>query len=229
MKINIPKKYSVRSIDNEQCKEWIIYKHYAKRIPPIEYAFGLFNDFNILSGIVTYSTPISTHLRSCFGNRYKLMELNRLVINEGLGKNVLSFFVSQSLKMLPKPLVIVSYSDTAQNHNGYIYQATNFIYTGLSLPKKDYYVEGMEKLHNGTIMDMSRGKDNRVEWLKEKFGDKLYMKERDRKHRYFFFLGNKRDKKEMMSILPYEIKSYPKGENQRYNASYQPTVQIPLF
>ena len=96
---------------------------------------------------------------------------------------------------MPKPCVIVSYADTSQNHHGYIYQATNFYYTGLSAKFNDYYVKGMEHLHNGTIMDMSRGQENRVEWLRNKFGDNLIMIERPRKHRYFYFVGSKTDKK----------------------------------
>lgn len=204
-----------------------MFKHYAKRIPPIEFAFGLFDDLKMV-GVCTYSTPISHTLRTLFDG-FKLMELNRLVTNDGLPKNSTSFFVSQTLKMLPNPLVIVSYADTSQHHHGYIYQATNFIYTGLSAKFNDYYVKGMEHLHNGTIMDMSRGQDNRVEWLREKFGDDLYMRERPRKHRYFYFVGNKRDKRKMMSQLPYEIQPYPKGDNKRYDASYQPNTQIQLF
>lgn len=221
--------YTVKPIDSFQCKEWCIYKHYAKRLPPIEHAFGLFNSGGVLQGIVTYGTPVSSTLRDLWQNKYKLMELNRLVINEGLEKNVLSYFVAASLKQLPKPLVLVSYADTSKSHHGYIYQATNWLYTGLSIPFKDYYVEGMEHLHNGTIMDMSRGKENRVEWLREKFGDKLIMIERPQKHRYFYFIGNKREVKEMNKMLPYKVQPYPKGDNVRYDASYKPTVQTTLF
>ena len=187
--MSIKEKYQVKSIESYLCKEWCLKKHYAKRLPPIEFAFGLFNLDNILVGIVTYGTPVSSGLR----------ELNRLVINEGLEKNLLSYLVSQSLNMLPKPLVLVSYADTSQNHHGYIYQATNWLYTGLSLPFKDYYIKGMEHLHNGTIMDMSRGQENRVEWLRNKFGDDLIMIERPRKHRYFIFRGNKYDQKKISS------------------------------
>ena len=225
----IKEKYLVRSIDNFECKEWLMYKHYAKRIPPIEYAFGLFDNLGISQGIVTYGTPVANSLREIFYPKYKLMELNRLVINEGLEKNVLSFLVSQSLKMLPKPLSIVSYADTSQNHHGYIYQATNWIYTGLSAEFKDYMVKGMEHLHGASIFDLSRGQENRVEWLKQKFGDKLYMKDRPRKHRYFIFIGNKKDCKKMKQMLPYKIEPYPKGNNVRYDASYKPSTQTKLF
>jgi len=226
---SIKEKYQVKSIDNYICKEWCLKKHYAKRMPPIEYAFGLFNDQNIICGIITYGTPVSSTLRDLWQNEYKLIELNRLVINEGLEKNVLSFLVSQSLKKLPKPLVIVSYADTSKNHHGYIYQATNWIYTGLSVPFKDYYIKGMEHLHNGTIMDMSRGQENRVEWLRNKFGDDLIMIDRPRKHRYFTFTGNKYNQKKMKEMMPYSTEPYPKGDNIRYDASYQPSIQTQLF
>ena len=126
-------------------------------------------------------------------------------------------------------MVIVSYADTSKNHHGYIYQATNWIYTGLSAEFKDYYIRGMEHLHNGTIMDMSRGQENRVEWLRQKFGNDLIMIERPRKHRYFIFIGNKKDCKKMKQMLPYKIEPYPKGNNKRYDASYKPSTQTKLF
>jgi hypothetical protein len=55
------------------------------------------------------------------------------------------------------------------------------------------------------------------------------MKERPRKHRYFYFVGDKWQKKQMMKELPYEIQPYPKGENKRYDATYEPTTQIKLL
>ena len=221
--------YCVKSIDNFQCKEWCLKKHYAKRLPPISHAFGLFDANNILQGITTYGTPVSSTLRDLWDNKYKLMELNRLVINEGLEKNVLSYLVGQSLGQLPKPLVLVSYADTSKNHHGYIYQATNWIYTGLSIPFKDVAVRGLENQHHSTIEDLVRGKENRMEALREMFGDRLYYVERPQKHRYFYFIGNKTEVKDMLKMLPYDIQKYPKGENIRYDASYKPTVQKSLF
>jgi hypothetical protein len=219
--------YKVKSIDNFECKDWLINKHYAHRIPPIEYAFGVYNGQK-LEGICTFGTPVSSTLRELFGG-YKLMELNRLVVNDNLPKNTLSYFVGKCIKMIPKPMVLVSYADTSHNHHGYIYQATNWVYTGLSAEFKDYMIKGMEHLHNGTIMDMSRGQENRVEWLRNKFGDKLYMLERPRKHRYFYFNGSKTDKKKMNQLLKYNIFPYPKGDNIRYDASYIPLTQIRMF
>jgi len=49
--------------------------------------------------------------------------------------------------------VVVSYADTSQNHHGYIYQATNWIYTGLSAKRPDYKIKGLEHLHSASITD----------------------------------------------------------------------------
>ena len=217
----------IKSIDYQDCKEWFLKKHYAKRIPPIDFCFGLY-DNEMLIGVCSYGTPVSSVLRDLLPS-YKLYELNRLVINDAVLKNTLSWFVSQTLNLMPKPCVIVSYADTSQGHNGYIYQATNWIYTGLSAKFMDYMIKGMEHLHGASVFDLSRGQDNRVDWLKQKFGHKLYMKERARKHRYFYFVGDKRAKKKMITELPYEIQPYPKGDNQRYDASYKTTIQTKLL
>jgi hypothetical protein len=55
------------------------------------------------------------------------------------------------------------------------------------------------------------------------------MVERPRKHRYFMFLGSKTERKKMRSKLVYDIVPYPKGDNKRYDASYEPNVQLTLF
>jgi hypothetical protein len=227
--MSIKDRYTVKSIDSYECREWCLKKHYAKRIPPISYSFGLFNENNILEGIATYGTPVSNTLRNLWNNKYKLIELNRVVVNEGLEKNVLSYFIGKTLNKLPKPFVIVSYADTSKNHNGYIYQATNWIYTGLSIPFKDIAVKGLEHQHHTTIEDLVRGKENKVEELKKIFGDRLYYIDRPQKHRYFYFIGSKREINDMNKMLPYEIKEYPKGQNVRYDASYNPSIQTQLF
>lgn len=237
--MSIKDKYKVKSIDNFQCKDWLLNKHYAKRIPSISYAMGLFNHDNLLQGIVTYGRPMAHPLiKNAFQGEYQetFLELNRLVINEELEKNVLSFLVAQSLNMLPKPQVVVSYADTSQNHHGYIYQATNWYYSGLSEKFQDYMVKGYEHLHGASIMDMvgrSDGDDghiNKVELLRKKFGaENVYMLDRPQKHRYFYFLGDKNEVKNMKAKIKYSSQPYPKGDNKRYDASYIPNTQTSLF
>ena len=207
--------FTVKSIDTYECKDWLLNKHYAKRIPSISYAFGLFDEENILQGICTFGSPASRSL--CIGvcgleNASKVYELNRFIINKN-EKNIASFFISKCLKLLPKKLIIVSYSDTAQNHHGYIYQASNWIYTGATKERTDIGSE--DNTH-------SRHYDKNSDYS-------LNRKFRSSKHRYIYFTGSKTQKKILRNQLNYLEQSYPKGENKNYDASYIPTIQTKLF
>ena len=230
--MTIPDTYTVRKIMSFECREWFLKKHYAKRLPSTSYAYGLYKD-NLI-GICSYGRPVAhTLVKSAFTGKFQdtFLELNRLVVDEGLKKNVLSFFVSRTLRKLPSPNVIVSYADTSQNHHGYIYQATNWIYTGLSAKRFDYKVKGLEHLHSASLMDHAgRGvAKDKVLKLKKMYGDRLYTLDRPRKHRYFYVLGNKRQRKEMIRDLAYKVEPYPKGDNKKYDASYEPSTQGVLF
>ena len=102
----------VKPITYEDTKPFLLKVHYARRMPCIKYAFGLFID-NELKGCVTYGTPASPTLcRGVAGpeNKGKVLELNRLVICDDT-KNNASFLVGRSLRMLPKGLFVVGSSD----------------------------------------------------------------------------------------------------------------------
>ena len=210
--------YKVTSIKKKQTYDWLLHKHYAKRIPQIIYAFGLFYK-NKLVGICTFGYPPSPAL--CIGvcgKKYKnfVLELNRLCINDNLKNNSLSFFVSKCLKLIPKPKILVSYADTSQNHNGYIYQATNWIYTGLSAKRSEIYDIDNPNKHSKTVSQNLNIKN-------------IGYRRRPQKHRYIYFLGTKKEKKQFLKNLNYKIKKYPKGLNKKYDTSYNPQTQQDLF
>ena len=117
---------------------WLLNKHYAKRIPQIMFAFGLYEE-NSMVGVITYGIPASPPLcMGICGKEYsdKVLELNRVCLMDNT-KNQASFLVANSIKLLPKISIIVSYADTEHGHVGYVYQATNFLYTGLSADRVD--------------------------------------------------------------------------------------------
>jgi hypothetical protein len=219
--MSIKEKYQVKPIQSYLCKEWLLNKHYAKRLCSISFAFGLFDNDNLLIGVCTFGCPPSRSL--CIGvcgieNAQNVYELNRLCINEGLDKNVLSFFLSKTLNILPKGLIIVSYADTSQGHHGYIYQATNWIYTGLSAKRTERYDVNNPNKHSKSVTQ-----NKNLEYKN------LAVRDRPQKHRYIFFTGNKTQIKNYKKLLNYKQMPYPKGENKRYDASYQPTTQTQLF
>ncbi len=201
----------VASVDNKSTYDMLLNTHYAQRIPSISYAFGLFHDL-VLLGVVTFGTPSSAPLRrGVCGDEWKtkVLELNRLCLvnNE---KNAASFLVGRALKMLPAPRIIVSYADISQGHVGYVYQATNFLYCGLSAKRTDWKVKGLEHLHGQTIADEFRGVPNRAAAMRDKYGSDFYLQTRPRKHRYVTFTGSRRDKKIFSAALRYGVEDYPK-------------------
>jgi hypothetical protein len=205
----------VKQIPRIDCSKFILDIHYAKRWPSISYAYGLF-DLDQLIGVVTYGTPPSAPLkRGIAGDHYKdsVLELNRLCLLNN-GKNEASYLISNSIKLLPKNKIIVSFSDISQGHKGIVYQASNFLYCGLSAKRTDWKVKGKEHLHGQTIADEFRGQENRSKLMREKYGDDFYLAERPRKHRYLYLHGTKTWRKHALRALKYEIKGY---EETRWN------------
>lgn len=224
-------RYEVKPIDHQDCKEWFLKKHYLKRMPSVSYCFGLFDE-TIMIGVCSFGNALPlTVKRSVCGEPFESLvyELNRLIINDDREPNVASFFVSRCFKKLPKPMIIVSYADRERGHNGYIYQASNFMYLGLSHTQKDWVVKGQEHKPFRTLLDEFAFSSNRVESLKAKYGDLLYQVERKPKHRYVYFLGSKTQKQKFHQALQHEPQPYPKGDNQKYDASYRPITQIKLL
>ena len=185
--------YEVVQIPYSATKDWILNIHYAKRMPSISFAYGLYH-YDEMVGMVSYGTPASPSL--CKGicgeeHKHNVIELNRLVLKDNL-PNQASFLVSRSLKLLPKPKVVVSYADTAQDHAGIIYQACNFLFTGTTKARTDI-----------------AGKDGRHS--RHHLGDRQNRINRSAKHRYVYFIGSKKDKKTLRNALRYTIEdTYPK-------------------
>jgi len=202
-------KLCVRQIQNKETYDFILNKHYAKRVPIINFSFGLFINDN-LEGILTIGRSASAPLAAGLcGPKYKekVYELNRLVINPGFPKNTLSRFVSKVLKMLKKDdLILVSYADSGMGHHGYIYQATNWIYTGKTTARTDKYSPG-NKHPRHYCSDYNH-----------------LRKVRTAKYRYVYFTGKSR--KNMFKDLKYDALPYPKGENDYYKLGDKIKVKI---
>lgn len=104
----------IKRITYEETKPFLLGIHYARRMPCVQYAFGLFKDGKII-GCITYGQPASPSL--CKGvageeNRKNVIELNRLaILPEYNGKNYGSYLVSKTLKKLPNYTFVVSYAD----------------------------------------------------------------------------------------------------------------------
>jgi hypothetical protein len=205
-------KGEVLTITYQEATDFLLPKHYSGRIPSISVAFGWFID-NELKAVCTFGKPASPSLcKGVCGEQWSenVYELNRLCRVDNLNDQ-LSAFVSACLRRLrSKDWVIVSYADTEMDHNGYIYQACNFIYTGKTLARTDKYTEG-----------------NKHSRHYDKDSSNTLRKLRSSKHRYIYFATfDKKLKKTWSQALNYSIEPYPKGINSTYELGtyLQPTV-----
>ena len=100
---NRKKERYVRRISYDETKPFLLGVHYARRMPCITDAFGLFVNGELI-GVCTFGIPASPNLcRGLAGdeNKKKVLELNRLVLlPDSQDRNNASYLVSHSLKML---------------------------------------------------------------------------------------------------------------------------------
>lgn len=209
--MSIKDNYYVKEINYQTAMDVVVKCHYAHRIAPCTVAFGLYSkELGRLVGVVTYGSPVGRGL--CEGICGKdevdnIYELTRLYVDDGLEKNLESYLVSNTLKLLDKE-IIVSYADSKWGHIGIIYQAANFYYTGLSSGHKDYSmtVDG-HTYHNKTCFEILGGIDGVTRGIETGM---VQVTERSRKHRYVYFNCDRRRKKELLEKLNYPILPYPK-------------------
>jgi hypothetical protein len=205
------KNFIVKQIDYRTAMDIVIKEHYLHRTAPCSKAFGLFNKDGEIKGVIVYGISCSsTLLRGICGEEEKsnVYELTRLWIADDVPKNGESFLIGNTIKLLDKE-IIVSFSEIDRGHVGTVYQATNFMYCGLSAKFKDPKVKGLEHQHHATY---AHGMN--MEQIRNKYGnDNVYYVERPRKHRYIYFnTKNQNRKKELISKLKYNVLPYPKRQ-----------------
>lgn len=216
-------RYEVKQIDHATAMRIVRKNHYLHRTCPCSKAYGLCDDDNKIMGVVTYGVPCSAMLlKGLCGEEemHNVYELNRLWIHESMPKNAASYLVSKSIRMLDKE-IIVSFADTSVGHVGYVYQAVNFLYCGLSAKFVDPHVRGMEGKHPASFaygMTMQQ--------IKDKYGEEnVYWTERPRKHRYVFFNAPRKRRRQLMKKLRYEVLPYPKGDSSHAEERNEVTIE----
>jgi len=132
------------------------------------------------------------------------LELTRLWIEDGHGKNIESWTISQSFEWLkknrPEVKALISYADPFENHLGTIYQATNWLYQSIENTSDDhhYMISTTEPpnckwMHPRTLVSKygTQSFDHLDSVLPRPYWKKAYR----RKYRYVYILTNKKEKR----------------------------------
>lgn len=212
----------VIAISKSVADDFVTQKHYSRRASIFWAGFGLEEDGQI-TGVAVYGQPSPPIQKHAFKDRdFRLYELARVVV-QSKTKNASSFLVANSLKLLePKPCAVISYADMEQNHCGIIYQATNWIYTGATKSHDKAYMVDGKRTHPMTLRD--KGITDPTRWAKE---NGIEMVKPMEKHRYFQFVGDKRQRKIMREKLNYPVAgAYPKCDQKRYDDGPDLCIQV---
>ena len=119
-------------------KELFLFHHYLKSMPAgILACYELVNRNNFMDKL---GGAVFSNGRIQYDKKY--LEFSRLWLNDSLGKNSESWFVSKCVKELKKTFPtyegIVTWADPKQGHNGKLYLACNFVYDGDSRKVKRF-------------------------------------------------------------------------------------------
>jgi hypothetical protein len=241
-------KISIRLINKDVAKNMIIKNHYSHKWTMCTYSFGIFyktgkdhnffdNEEEKLIGTCVYGFPVGRQAATsiCDGVGFgEVLELTRLFIYDGYGKNIESYVISHTMKEIKKLdnkiKIILSYSDDEQGHKGTIYQACNFLFVGRNsdnnlMPNYSISLTGKEDgynwIHSRTVFE--RYGSHNIEHLKKKIKKTFYRKKEASKLKYIYILSSsKKEKKMLLKNLKYKPISYPK--NNVYNEEIETIV-----
>lgn len=227
-------KVYLQEIPKKQAKNIIIEKHYTHKASSCRYALGIFykedsphpffenESKEKLIGCMTLGFPVGRRvLGSIFSEDIglettNLLELTRLYIDDGYGKNIESLVLGGMFAWLkrnaPNIKVLISYADPEQNHSGKIYQATNWLYQGcgeiqMAPTFSLRLTEDGEWIHSRTVYSLygSAAPKNLI----KKIGKTFWLKKEAEKHRYLYFIGNKKENRLYKSTLKHKLYPYP--------------------
>lgn len=212
--------YDIRRISYAEAMDVVVREHYLHRKCAASVSFGLFLGDEI-KGVICYGTPSSAPLRKTLAgpeNTLNVVELMRLWVCDSVPRNGESFLIGNTLKHCGKEIV-VSYAEVAQGHLGVVYQATNWIYTGLSARRRQFKIEGVTT-HCQRLADVHSAAE-----LREMYGDRFAYEWRPPKHRYVWINAKGKRRTEILSRLAYPPQPYPKAGAKSTTQTLEPAAE----
>jgi hypothetical protein len=185
-------------------------QHYLHSLPGgTQLTLGVFLNQHLMGAIALGAGPAQGYSLVQGATTADCLTLTRLWLSDDLPANAESRVIGICLKALKRFThlkCLVSYADPQQEHVGTIYQATNWLYTGLSDPTPLYDLGDGHPIHSRTL-SYTHGTHS-IKYFKEK-GVNVRMVSQSAKHRYIYFLDPTWQSRLRVPILP-----YPKKENR---------------
>ncbi|MFC1917204.1 DNA methyltransferase [Chloroflexota bacterium] len=184
--------------------------HYLHSLPGgTKLVFGAFLDSRLWGAITFGAGPQNAYQMVQDATQDDCLTLTRLWLSDELPPNSESRIIGIALRALKKSTrvkFLISYADPTQGHVGTIYQATGWLYTGLSEAMPMFDLGDGVARHSRTLSH-SFGSHSIKHF--ESCGVKVKVIPQSRKHRYIYFLDKSYQGKLKTLVLP-----YPKKESR---------------
>lgn len=170
--------------------------------------YGLWHA-NTLLGVVAYNLPPPGPRRFVFGPEHEshVWHMGRLALADVAPRNSESRLIGGSFKLIQaehsRVWAVLTYADTAAGHIGYVYQATNAIYTGTGGDVASY----VDRQGRCRTRHNYRGTVTAAQAIAQG----LTRVEGTLKHRYVYILGNRTERRHRRGLLKLPVLPYPKA------------------
>ncbi len=195
---------TVRPISHRAAKELLVRSHYLHSMPGgTKLAFGIFSGKRLMGAVTLGVGPFNVHRLVAGSTRDDCLVLSRLWLADDLPKNSESRVLAVILRSIGRDTsvrLLVTYADPTAGHVGTIYQATGWLYTGMSEPSVLYDI-GDGVLRNSRTLGHAYG--TRSSRYFSEHGVELKGLRQEAKHRYVYFLDKAWSDKLNVPVRPY--------------------------
>jgi hypothetical protein len=194
-------------ISRVDAKTLIVRNHYSHTLPGgTKMSFGVILNGRLL-GVMTFGVgPFYGYKLVDGATPDDVVTLTRLWLSDELPRNSESKVLGVALRSLKRDTslkFVLAYSDPAAGHLGIIYQATNWLYTGLSTATPLYDI-GDGTLHHSRSLAHQLGSHS-IRYLTLQ-GINAKAIPQSAKHRYIYFLDESWHSRLGVPVLPYPKK-----------------------
>ena len=194
----------VSPIPLAMAKELLVREHYLHSFPGgTHLALGVFRDRRLMGALTLGAGPANAHALVRGAELQDCLTLTRLWLSDELPPNSESRVLGYTLGNLKRHTqlkFLITYADPAQGHLGYIYQSTNWLYTGLSQATPLYDI-GDGRLYHPRTLSQIYGTHS-LKYLRDR-GVQVSLVTQVSKHRYCYFLDPSWKERLKAPVLPY--------------------------
>lgn len=190
-KVDLKLDWATHEAAKYACKMW----HYSKTLPVNKLVkIGVWENQKFI-GVIIFScgsSGVSSYSKTLGITRMEIAELSRVALNDHKSPvtRILKIAIKKLKEKSPKLRVLVSYADREQGHHGGIYQAGNWIYSGLSANDVAYFDKKGKRYHSRSVSE-SGFKIQCGVMAKCKKPSELIKRKIPGKHRYLLALDEK--------------------------------------